>query len=297
MLLKCDSGWGTRLTVPREEPRQQTFWRRQLRGGELVNSGKNTHNPPYPAIDIPRSCEYTARLSSRVLGQAYDSIGSEIILHANSTHRCCNAFPTESCIGSKILTWRWLFILPWLKVFVTQKDDRKKTLTRNISMAICFPLSWKLLMYALDTLFVASDKTPSKYIRNVTIFWCHVSDLPTFSSQSEWRSCSERQYQHRYERERLRFLPITRDGASRAHQPVTIRDARDWGIVPRLYERRYLAQSLFGPNYASFNTKTLIWGARLTNQGSLSWIRLFVLWSDYRCWHHTWWTRNVPCCY
>lgn len=29
-------------------------------------------------------------------------------------------------------------------------------------MAICFPLSWKLLIYALETLFVASDKTPAK---------------------------------------------------------------------------------------------------------------------------------------
>ena len=29
-----------------------------------------------------------------------------------------------------------------------------------MSMAICFPLSWKLLIYALETLLVASDKTP-----------------------------------------------------------------------------------------------------------------------------------------
>jgi hypothetical protein len=29
-----------------------------------------------------------------------------------------------------------------------------------MSIAICFPLSWKLLIYALETLFVASDKTP-----------------------------------------------------------------------------------------------------------------------------------------
>ena len=33
-------------------------------------------------------------------------------------------------------------------------------LTKNISIAICFPLSWKLLIYALETLLVASDKTP-----------------------------------------------------------------------------------------------------------------------------------------
>ena len=29
-----------------------------------------------------------------------------------------------------------------------------------MSMAACFALSWKLLIYALETLFVASDKTP-----------------------------------------------------------------------------------------------------------------------------------------
>ena len=33
--------------------------------------------------------------------------------------------------------------------------------TKNMSMAICLLLSWKLLMYALDTLFVASERTPS----------------------------------------------------------------------------------------------------------------------------------------
>jgi hypothetical protein len=33
-------------------------------------------------------------------------------------------------------------------------------------MAICFPLSWKLLIYALETLFVASDKTPVYLVNN-----------------------------------------------------------------------------------------------------------------------------------
>lgn len=32
---------------------------------------------------------------------------------------------------------------------------------KNMSMAICLLLSWKLLIYALDTLFVASERTPS----------------------------------------------------------------------------------------------------------------------------------------
>lgn len=31
---------------------------------------------------------------------------------------------------------------------------------KNMSMAICLLLSWKLLIYALDTLFVASERTP-----------------------------------------------------------------------------------------------------------------------------------------
>jgi hypothetical protein len=30
-------------------------------------------------------------------------------------------------------------------------------------MAVCFPLSWKLLIYALETLFVASDSTPTEW--------------------------------------------------------------------------------------------------------------------------------------
>ena len=37
-------------------------------------------------------------------------------------------------------------------------------LTRNMSIAICFPLSWKLLMYARDTLLVASDNKPDYMI-------------------------------------------------------------------------------------------------------------------------------------
>lgn len=34
--------------------------------------------------------------------------------------------------------------------------------TTNISIATCFPLSWKLLMYARDTLLVASANTPAR---------------------------------------------------------------------------------------------------------------------------------------
>lgn len=32
--------------------------------------------------------------------------------------------------------------------------------TKNISIATCLLLSWKLLMYARETLLVASDRTP-----------------------------------------------------------------------------------------------------------------------------------------
>ena len=35
---------------------------------------------------------------------------------------------------------------------------------KNMSMAICLLLSWKLFMYALDTLFVASERTPSPLV-------------------------------------------------------------------------------------------------------------------------------------
>jgi hypothetical protein len=37
-----------------------------------------------------------------------------------------------------------------------------------MSIAICFPLSWKLLIYALETLFVASDKTPAHLVWSIT---------------------------------------------------------------------------------------------------------------------------------
>ena len=43
---------------------------------------------------------------------------------------------------------------------VDEKFGEVAKLTKNISIAICFPLSWKLLIYALETLLVASDKTP-----------------------------------------------------------------------------------------------------------------------------------------
>ena len=36
--------------------------------------------------------------------------------------------------------------------------------TKNMSIAICLLLSWKLLMYALETLFVASESTPSLFL-------------------------------------------------------------------------------------------------------------------------------------
>lgn len=36
-----------------------------------------------------------------------------------------------------------------------------KTITRNMSIAYCLLLSWNVLIYALETLFVASDSTPS----------------------------------------------------------------------------------------------------------------------------------------
>lgn len=43
---------------------------------------------------------------------------------------------------------------------VDEKFGEVTKLTKNISIATCFPLSWKLLIYALETLLVASDKTP-----------------------------------------------------------------------------------------------------------------------------------------
>lgn len=39
-------------------------------------------------------------------------------------------------------------------------EHESKEITKNISMAVCLALSWKLLMYALETLLVASERTP-----------------------------------------------------------------------------------------------------------------------------------------
>lgn len=41
-----------------------------------------------------------------------------------------------------------------------ETDERKMRHTKNMSIATCLLLSWKLLMYALETLFVASERTP-----------------------------------------------------------------------------------------------------------------------------------------
>lgn len=44
---------------------------------------------------------------------------------------------------------------------ISVQADRAGTgRAKNMSIAICLLLSWKLLMYALDTLFVASEITP-----------------------------------------------------------------------------------------------------------------------------------------
>ena len=40
-------------------------------------------------------------------------------------------------------------------------DNQGMRRAKNMSIAICLFLSWKLLIYALDTLFVASERTPS----------------------------------------------------------------------------------------------------------------------------------------
>lgn len=63
--------------------------------------------------------------------------------------------------------------------------------TRNISMATCFPLSWKLLIYALDTLFVASDKTPKpKQLgkhQNHDLTWAALTRKSTFPATCKAR--------------------------------------------------------------------------------------------------------------
>lgn len=40
--------------------------------------------------------------------------------------------------------------------------------TRNMSIAVCLFLSWKLFMYARETLFVASDSKPGRLISGTT---------------------------------------------------------------------------------------------------------------------------------
>jgi hypothetical protein len=45
--------------------------------------------------------------------------------------------------------------------FSAETDEAGTLRAKNMSIATCLLLSWKLLMYALDTLFVASERTPS----------------------------------------------------------------------------------------------------------------------------------------
>ena len=57
---------------------------------------------------------------------------------------------------------RLLFAEVSLAMVVNTEADKWGTQrAKNMSIATCLLLSWKLLMYALDTLFVASERTPS----------------------------------------------------------------------------------------------------------------------------------------
>lgn len=62
-------------------------------------------------------------------------------------------------------------------------DRIKNRSTRKISIAVCFPLSWKLLIYARETLFVASDKTPEKMNVLNTQHWIHERENIVFTSK------------------------------------------------------------------------------------------------------------------
>ena len=75
-------------------------------------------------------------------------------------HLASRARRTESWRGSYIVTCFCVLKFPLPVIRLIHATETKR-LTTNMSMAICLPLSWKLLIYARETLFVASDKTPS----------------------------------------------------------------------------------------------------------------------------------------
>jgi len=78
-------------------------------------------------------------------------------------YRRSRALRTVSCIGSKMVTCFWSLRLPLNQIYLFSRIMQSTfiDLTRNMSIAICFPLSWKLLMYARETLLVASDNKPN----------------------------------------------------------------------------------------------------------------------------------------
>jgi hypothetical protein len=68
---------------------------------------------------------------------------------------------TVSWIGSNIVTRFCCAKVPYYNSHLTISPSlMAHRLTRKRSIAICLALSWKLLIYALETLFVASVNTP-----------------------------------------------------------------------------------------------------------------------------------------
>lgn len=53
-------------------------------------------------------------------------------------------------------------------------------LTSSISIAFCFPLSWKLLIYALPTLFVASLSKPANVFLPVLVALVLSAPVPAY---------------------------------------------------------------------------------------------------------------------
>lgn len=153
----------------REQPRNQGLCS-HLSEGEMKQHG--TAWRTYPSIKVPSAHHYVSFLHSGVFKPPASRYQTNFLRLRNMhTYRRSSALRTVSCMGSKIVTCFWSLRLP-LNHYTHQLHNALSftDLTRNMSIAICFPLSWKLLMYARDTLLVASDSKPD-YTIDADLRW------------------------------------------------------------------------------------------------------------------------------
>ena len=138
---------------------------------------------------------------------------------------------------------------------MTRSGDRgmvsQHKLTRNMSIATCLPLSWKLLMYARDTLLVASESTPKPSLSKKKCSRRLIKHLPVFVCHFSCSWCSRPRYPHRCEITRHRSRPRALYDTTTRSRSVSTLSAPVTDIVPGQCEREYLGRNLSDPSYAA----------------------------------------------